>query len=78
MNIFLVPLGGGFQPNPAKLINTLIDSCYQKISFWAKIRGAEVPITIEGYKNLYGINDILFKNKQKARRIMVQVLIYFE
>lgn len=61
----------------AKVIDTLIESSYKQIEFWAKIRGAEMPMTREAYKNLYGINDMMLKDKQKVRSTIVQVDFLF-
>jgi hypothetical protein len=59
----------------AKFINNLIETSYKQIEYWAKIRGAEMPMTKEAFKNLYGINDMMLKDRRKVKATVVQVII---
>jgi methyltransferase-like protein len=61
--------------NSSDIINSIIEDIATKISYSAKTRGVEAPITIESFKNLYGINDMMLKDKRKARITMAQIRI---
>ncbi|KAI6190370.1 hypothetical protein M3Y97_00110500 [Aphelenchoides bicaudatus] len=60
-----------------RVICELIESSYKQIQFWANVRGTEMPMTIEAFKNIYGINDIMLNDKKKLKRTAVQMISDF-
>lgn len=67
----------GFQMNSSAFVVDLLEASHKRIEYWAKIRGSEMPMTLEAYKNMYGINDMMLKDRSKARRTMVQMISDF-
>ncbi|KAI6198924.1 Carboxylesterase, type B domain-containing protein [Aphelenchoides besseyi] len=60
-----------------KYIDQLITQTHGKIEYWAKQRGVEMPISIDAFRTLYGITDILLKDKTMVKRTIVKMFSEF-
>ncbi|KAI6212770.1 Carboxylic ester hydrolase [Aphelenchoides besseyi] len=60
-----------------KYIDQLITQTHSKIEYWAKQRGIEMPMTIEAFRTLYGVTDILLKDKRIVKRTIVKMFSEF-
>ncbi|KAI6220872.1 Carboxylic ester hydrolase [Aphelenchoides fujianensis] len=66
-----------FSRRDGKFAAQLIARAHEKIELWAKERGREMPLTIEAFRQLYGISEMLLHSKKEMQRVIVRCMSEF-
>ena len=63
-----------FEPPSARLARRLLKQAYAKLAEWMQMGAKSTPtLTLDAMQTLYGVTDVLYKEKKKLYRTLVQV-----